>query len=409
MIIGKTDKIQPRRSGKIRSGYQEEGAGGKKGKLVNTPHFLLHDAPGLLELFGETTKEIYFTVYADGTPHKYANAIQFPFIKDDLRWYVKNNLNCMSMHYTDDIDGRLIKNSKGEPMPDVAACFVPGDIAGVMQRPFPKIRHARIRKCLGDACPQSITKECKPHTFFDIIVPQYSMGDIFTIDTTSIHAMLNINSVFALAYGRYMGKISGQIFKLYKDSVPTKYYGSNGSPVKGEADAIHVCMVPFEEYEKKFRNEIKEDDWKALMGLRNRPAVAAFEALSVMEDEALPAPESSGAAQLESTSMQAIDESEVPEWQKKHTPEQRVAYSTIAEDPVATKYFEEVSTLTGLENNLENRYKTAAASTSLPQLIDRLKARIAKEKQIKAGTPKDLSPQKPSPAQVNPSIESPLY
>ena len=230
-IIGLTDRPVLRRDGKIRAG-KKDGA-----KLVNTEHFLLHDAPELNGVLGETATEIFFTVHSDNP---------LDFMKSDLRWYSASQLLCMSMHNA--------PGDKGEDMGSVAAYFGTGqDLPGLRQQQFPRIQKARTRVCNYKSCPEYVQGKCTEHMFLDVLVPQCSMGAIFTLDSTSINAILNAHSTFTKAWTRYGGKLSGQIFRMYKKPGEIQYQKQDGSTGKRDAPMVYFDMAT-EVMAKHFNN-----------------------------------------------------------------------------------------------------------------------------------------------------------
>jgi hypothetical protein len=315
-IIGLTDRPILRRDGKIRAGYKDEANGNK---LVNTDHFILVDAPQLIDIYGDTAKEIFFTVHSDRADD---------FMKTDLRWYNASQLLCRSMHNSPD--------EHGKSMGSVAAYMgVNGDIVGLEQKPFPGLNKSRLRNCGYKRCPNHVKGDCSEHMFLDIIIPQYSMGGIFTLDSTSINAILNAHSTFAKAWTRYGGKLTGQIFKMYKKPGEIQYQKKDGSAGKREAPMVWFDMVNFDEYEAKFKNNIRSDDWEALMNLRNRQYVAPTSqslALSAPDEAPQIAPPQS-IAQIASAADIDPD----------------AGLKVVADDPTFVKMANELAVLKGLD------------------------------------------------------------
>ena len=314
-IIGLTDRPILRRDGKIRAGYKDEANGNK---LVNTEHFILVDAPQLTSIFGETATEIYFTVHSDTAED---------FMKSDLRWYNASQLLCRSMHNSPDEHGR--------PMGAVAAYMgVNGDVAGLQQKPFPGLNKSRLRNCGYKSCANYLKGDCSEHMFLDIIIPEYSMGGIFTLDSTSINAILNAHSTFGKAWTRYGGKLTGNIFKMYKKPGEIQYQKKDGSMGKRDAPMVYFDMVNFEDYEKHFKDRIRSEDWESLMNLRNRQYVAAPQslALSAPDEVAQIAPPQS-IAQIAAAAETDPD----------------AGLKAVADDPTFVKIANELAVLKGLD------------------------------------------------------------
>jgi hypothetical protein len=336
MIIGLTDKPLLRRDGKIRAG-KKEGS-----NLVNSPNFLLHDAPELEGSIGAEPTEIFFTVHSDN-PHD--------FMKSDLRWYNASQLLCMSMHNAPDEQG----NSLGSV---AAYSGVGSDVSALQQRPFPRMQRARVRACNYKGCDEYKKNMCTEHMFLDVIVPQCSMGAVFTLDSTSINAIMNAHSTFSKAHARYGGKLSGQIYRMYKDKGEIQYQKKDGSTGKREAPMVYFDIVNFEDYEKNFKDKVRPEDWAALLSLRSRTSL-------VLDDRlALPAPEEAqqlGTSQATNLigSGPAID-----------------PVLTRANDPILQPLFQELGALVGKEPTEELRYATVKNFASVKEVATYLKGKI---------------------------------
>lgn len=365
MIIGLTDRPVLRRDGKIRAGKKEGN------KLVNTDHFLLHDAPGLVEVLGEQPTEIYFTVHSDNPQD---------FMKTDLRWYNASQLLCLSMHNA--------PGNQGENLGSVAAYFGVGSdgISGLRQDQFPRMQKARVRVCNYKSCPDYVQGKCTEHMFLDVLVPQFSMGAIFTLDNTSINAILNCNSTFAKAWTRYGGKLSGQIFKMYKKPGEISYQKNDGSTGKRDAPMIYVDMVNFDDYEREFKDKIRPEDWEALMSIRNRQFAPAM-SLGMSTAAALPPPEDDDVRQLTggpSASAMSAAPNEDEELKKR------------ANDPAIMPLFVEYGQLIGREATEQIRMATMKNLATVQEGVTYLKNKIKEAKKAKpAAKPAETQNQQP--------------
>ena len=380
-IIGLTDQPTLRRDGKIRSGYKEGN------KLINTDYFILDDAPGLEEVLGKNPKEIYCTVYSP-TDHRE------DFHKLDLRWYNSSQLLCKSMHNAPDLNG--------QDMGSVAAYFgVGSDVQGLQQAQFPRMNRARTRICNYKGCPDFKTGKCTEHMFLDIIIPQFSMGSIFTIDSTSINAVLNTLSGFEKAKLRF-GRLSGSIFKIFKAPGEITYQKQDGSQGKREAQIVHITPISFGEYEAAFRSKIKPEDWASLMALRSTalrqpsmngnllaspPSQEEYEQLNAPR---LPPPVEEGAAVTEIPELTQDD------------------LSKRANDPAIVPLFEEYGRLIGREATPEVRMATMKNIPSVEAGITYLKNKI-KEVKKKANkqetTPAAQTPPQPPPVEQGGAVQ----
>lgn len=403
MIKGLTDQVQLRRDGKIRAGKKNA-----QGYPENSPHFLLHDAEQLVPALGPKPTEIYFTVPSDDLQR---------FYRDDLRLYNKNELVCRSMH--DFIDPK-----DGKKMGSVAAFMKVGvDAAGLRKEQFPGIARAFVRNCAYKACPDYIKGDCGEHMFLDMIIPQYSMGALFTLDSVSINAILNAMSTFSKAHGRYQGKLAGQIFKLFKKKDSINFPDKSGNLSRRETDVVDVANVSFAEYEAKFKDSIDPIDWEALLFIRNRPVSAAgfgqIQSATTLQLEA------SGDYEVEEVTQAQIAAPQSPlakvEAQAQTDAERAKA---IGNDPSIAKFFAEIALLMGKENTEDARTKTAMAYPSVERLGEYLSMKIKEFKKnqkaakgaqaIKAPPKADVIEAKPvttAPAQpLGPTVEgNPLF
>jgi hypothetical protein len=356
MIAGLTDKIIVRRAGKIRAGKREEG-----GKMINTPHFLLHDAPQLIPVLGEKPTEIYFTVLSN----RYQD-----FFRDDLRWYSKNELMCVSTH------------EKGKA--PTAAYMSFNDAPGVKNTPHPAFPKARERSCLYKSCPQYLEGKCGEHFFLDMIIPQYSLGPVFQLDNTSLLAIMNVYSAIQGAVRASMGRLQGEIFRLYKKEIPVSFADlEKMKKFNRDQAVIHLEHIPFETYEKKFQGKISIENWSALMGLRSGAISTEYE---IGSDEA---------AQIEAAPQRASLPS--PDEQDKIEGE----VLARANNETVVKLLDQLSAMTGVPNTEENRIKLArnVNPPTVEGIVTYVNSRIAKAKKEKAAT--DPVTDKMTPPQVD--------
>lgn len=345
MIKGLTDTLVLRRDGKIRAGFKEEG---DRGALKNTPFFLLHDSPQLIPVLGENPAEIYFTVYSDDL-----RAVA----RDDLRLYSKTELICLG---------------NGE----TAAYFANGEVAGVRQKQHPLFNKSRERACMYKQCPEYMNGQCSEHIFLDMVIPQYSMASVFTLDNTSINGLLNILSALQKAQLKYAGKLSGQIFRLFKQDMELNYQDPrSGRRGKAPRPVVHMESVSFQEYEAKFRDKVKPEDWEALMALRGRPSMAQV-SLS------LEAPQ-----ETQQLTHQSVGQLPAPEVSDEEVIRAR------ANDPLVLPLFEELAALRGKPNTEEARFNTAKMVPSVQTLVEWLKRAIAADKKKQAAKVEEKAPQ----------------
>jgi hypothetical protein len=388
MIKGLTDTLALRRDGKIRAGGKDE-----KGYPKNYPHFLLHDAPQLIPILTETPTEIFFTIYSDDLRHAF---------QPDLRWYSKTELICKSMH-------DYVNPKTQTPMGSVAAFFKVGqEVSGLSQEQFPGVARSRVRQCSYKSCPDYINANCTEHMFLNIMVPQYSMGSLFTLDNTSINAVKNTLSCFQKAALRYQGKISGQIYRMFKKKDTINFPNKDGSMSKRPTDVVHIENVSFAEYETQFRSAIAPEDWDALMYIRSRELYRPANPTPIIgsegQDELLEAAQQ--APQLETSLTNAAAQTDDD------------AVRRRANDAAAAPAFAEIAQIVGKENSEELRMATAKAFPDVQSLVTYLKNRIKDSKKakkdVKPTSVKDVAaaaPQAPpaAPAVATAPAEHPLF
>lgn len=349
-IIGLTDTPIIRRDGKIRAGYKET----KNGKEVpvNTDYFVLADAPQLVPVLGEKPKEIYFTVAFDDL-----NAIAY----NDLRWYQATELACRG-------------NGKD------AGYFGTGELAGVQQKPAEMrekdafgreqiipIYKARARVCQYKQCPEYVANKCSEFIRLGMVIPQFNMGSWFDFENTSINGILNIMGAFRkgqLANMHKGGKISGEIFRLYKEKDSLPYENANtGKKGRSDRDVVHMEHVQFEEYAKLFKDKCPTGSWDALMALRGATLIVP----------------SAGFALTAPSEVPQIAHQQQPSLPAPEASNDDIVLARANHEGVA-KLFGEISALVGKENTEAIRVATARNFPDVQRLADYLKAKIAEIK-----------------------------
>lgn len=371
-INGVTDQLNIRRDGKIRSGYKEKGTN----KPVNTDYFLLHDAPQLQGVLGETASEIYFTVYSDN---------YHEFMDTDLRWYNSSQLLCLSMHNA--------PNENGQSMGNVAGYYGMNDVPGLKHQPFPGLARARVRQCSYKSCSNYVQDMCTEHMFLNVIVPQCSMGAVFTLDTTSINAILNAQSAFEKALFRYRGKIIGQIFRMFKKTAEVGYQKKDGSMGKRLNHVVDFELVNFEDYEAKFKDSIRPDDWATLLACRQNPFAVSLSSSTATAIAAGAAPAQLAPPEESAVALPAPISDEVGE-----------AIFALANDPVFVKLADELATLKGMdtvkdaEKIAKIRVSTAKARPDLKSLVTHMNTQIKEAKKQQQATTPPPEPQQDTTA-----------
>lgn len=379
-IKGLTDKPVIRRDGKIRSGFKETRNG--REVPVNTDYFLLHDADVLIPVLGEKPTEIFFTVYFDDI-----NAVA----PNDLRWYTKSDLQCL-----------------GDA--DTAAYMGSNEVAGLRQeqgyivtgknrdgsprkQSMPK---SRLRTCAYKSCPDYMRGDCSEHIRLDMIIPQYSMGSMFTMENTSINGLLNIIGALdktRMANIHRGGKVSGEIFRLYKDKVSLPYENpKTGQRSRSDRDVVHMVHVPFEWYEKNYKDKCPPGSWDALMALRLASTLVPDQALFLnAPDNTAQLPPPGGAVGTAAALPPPNNDEEI--------------IRARANDPLVLPLFEELAALLNMPNSEAKRIATAKQCPDVQKLMDRLKALLAAKKKEKAQA---QAAEQPAPAAAAPAQAAPL-
>lgn len=378
MIIGLTDRPIIRRDGKIRCG-----TGPKSGGFNNPDHFQMRDCPQLIPILGDNPKEIYFTFHSDN-PSEVA--------KIDLRLYRATELVCQSMHNTAD---------KMKPIGQWAAYRGTQDVAGLTQEPYPGMKRTRKRACAYKECPQYIQESCGEHLFLNVMIPQYSMSSIFTLDSTSIEAVLNTLGMFEKVGTQFGGKFSGEIFKLYKKKIQSTFFDTRkGATAKSEPHTVAIEHVAYEKYLELFGGSIPKENLEALDRLRSRQGIRIH---SIYAGAALVA------ANAPALAIAGPDFDDM-EGDTQNSQQLQVQGPTKADEDALKEranhvallpLFDELSKLVGVENTELNRIKTARAIKSVDELVIYLKKKITEVKaKVKANQEKVAPPEEPVAAAV---------
>ena len=199
------------------------------------------------------------------------------------------------------------------------------------------------------------------------------MGAVFTLDSTSINAILNAHSTFTKAYTRYGGKLSGQIFRMHKKPGEIQYQKADGSTGKRDAPMVYFDVVNFDKYEADFKAKIRPEDWEALMSIRNRTAFAAPLGLPPVEE------------------VQQITSSQPQQGAPQLGLSQEDPIRLRANDPAVLPLFVELGALMGKDPTEELRMATVQNFPSVPEVVKYLKNKIktAKAGQAKPATAAD--------------------
>jgi len=208
--------IENRRSlpvlGKIRLGIKKQS---KKGSLYpdNVEHFVLKDAPGVAEIYGETPKEIDIIFPVDDPE------IALPTY---FRWYSGG----MTKSDGSRVDGKLRCKGNGpdsEGNAGVAEFYAQKDpVTGVVP----------TRPCLGEKCPDwndsRGNRQCKPGMNIYVILPRVDWTGVYRLDTTSWNSIRRFHDQIAFIANMNGGSFRGIPLKMVKEQITTRYIDKNG-------------------------------------------------------------------------------------------------------------------------------------------------------------------------------------
>lgn len=344
-IYGCTDTGGPQWAGTIRAGRMVSLGGGKE-RPDNSPHFLLHDAPGLSSVLGDTPKEIFFTVRSDNIES---------VAPSELAYYTKSELVCRG-------DGRS------------AAFFSTGNPSGVSSEQVPGVR-ARKRVCAYTSCPDYVSGNCTEHVTLNMVIPEFSMTAVFKFPSVSIRALKSIRGTLAnVRVGIPDNKLCGEIFVLYKAKEEVKFFDQKSAKTSSrETDVVGIRHIPWavvEREHKAWLSKLSPETFAVLSAWRNMKYGRIDE---IAGAQVVPQIEATGstAAQLPPPSRQSLPDPES---------EEKVLLQR-ANDPVVMPWFDKIAALTGKQNSEAIRLSTVRAATSRgvvdsAGLIDYLKGAI---------------------------------
>jgi len=270
-IFGISDKRRLPRVGKIRTGKKIPTKDGRNMRPVETKHFVLNPVEQEVDLNGKVISErinpnIERLIKLLGTNEPFEIPIIIPIgdklpdgdyfvAPQELKWYAKDKNGKPTVMCR---GNNQLAEYKGAPS---------SEIPGLIQDPLKykqefgeDLPMGKNRICDTTTCPQYINKKCKGAMTFTYMInhPEFYFGT-FATDTSSITAMINLNSsleVAEAAYKNYLamkgispGKINGLAgcpLRLFRKEVPNKEGGYN-YPLHVEVDvsALNVEAESF--------------------------------------------------------------------------------------------------------------------------------------------------------------------
>lgn len=172
------------RVGVIRLGEKRKNASGKE-YPAKLDYFNLKDAPGVAEVFGEKPREIEIML-----PHENRDV----FFPQARKAYGTSGLFCAgdgekaSRVRLGASDGEGTKVAKGQLIDPEGESFV------AKNHPDTKIGQRFEMPCLGENCPYTQKKFCRPIGQFLFLIPRVPTFGCYQISTTSFNSMVELNS-----------------------------------------------------------------------------------------------------------------------------------------------------------------------------------------------------------------------
>ncbi len=205
-IKGISEKRRMRRLGRIRLGKKEANKSGNGDHPVALDHFNFEDAPELGVLFGANCKEIDVVL-----PNENVDA----FFPQERKAYRTSGLFCRGDGETatrinvgvSDGDKNSKRVPKGQPLDPEGTKFIKEQGLAV------QVGEMFDMPCLGEDCPFTVQKFCKPIGRFLFLVPKAPRVGVYEISTTSYNSIVELNSSIDTVRG-IAGRVSMIPLKL---------------------------------------------------------------------------------------------------------------------------------------------------------------------------------------------------
>ncbi|NDC22621.1 MAG: hypothetical protein EBZ49_00600 [Proteobacteria bacterium] len=335
--------------GKIRLGEKKVSQNGKE-YPVETPHFVLTDAPGVEAVYGKNPTSLD-VVFLDPEPQ---NVMPYFY-----KWYSGG---------VKDKDGKMIGGQ--------LQCYGDGQEATYLLKRDPATRHAPKRPCLAEQCPDWKNsrgiQQCRPSMSVYAMLPLVTPTGVFQIDTNSIASIRNFVSVLG-HIRKVAGRVNDMPFRIYRAPTSITFTDSDG---KKQSRVHYVMQI---EYNEQFAKEHGAQVRQVLDAIRGRMLAPAKELIEASTNEVLEL--ESGAAEVQ----EPADTSKL-----------------LSEDPDLLPLFDELAVLMKKPeaNTSKTRHLTVrkfeSAKDQKSAVADYLKTRIA-ELQDKAKVQVPPKPQKTVP------------
>jgi hypothetical protein len=222
--------------GVIRLGVKEEA---KSGSLYpsSKEYFILKDAPGVKEVYGEDPTELDITFSSNDIEE---------IIPTWLKWYASGG--------SDGTGGKLMCYGNG---PDSSGN--PGE-ASFMAKKDPITKIVPVRPCLGDKCPdwlnQKGQQQCKPTMRVLCMLPRVSLYGVFRIDTGSWRSIGNFHNQLKWIQSWNNGQIRALPLKIVREKTSIPFF--NVAKQKQETkDHYIMYLKPNEDFSRRFGEDIQ--------------------------------------------------------------------------------------------------------------------------------------------------------
>lgn len=204
-IKGISEKRRLRRLGRIRLGKKEPNASGRGDHPVALDHFNFEDAPELIALFGNNCKEIDVIL-----PNEKVDA----FFPQERKAYRTSGLFCRGDGENATRINVGISDGKNSNKVPVGKELDPEGARFIREQGLQvQVGEMFDMPCLGEECPFTLQKFCKPIGRFLFIVPSAPRVGVYEISTTSYNSIVELNSSIDTILG-IAGRISMIPLKL---------------------------------------------------------------------------------------------------------------------------------------------------------------------------------------------------
>jgi hypothetical protein len=401
-ILGISEKRRLPRIGKIRTGKKIPTRDGKHMRPLETKHFVLNPLEQIVDNNGKIISEkknpnIERLIKFLGTDEPYEIPIILPIgerlpdgdffvAPQELKWYAKDKNGKPTVMCRG--NGHLAEY-KGQATPDITGLITSPQ--QYLEQTGEQLPAGRNRVCSTETCPQFLSKkQCKATMTFTYMVnhPDFYFG-VFATDTSSITAMIALNSsleVAEAAYKNYLasrgispGKMNGLAgcpLRLFRKEVPNKDGGYNYP--------LHV-EVDIEALDAETKAFVSGHSSSLRIGLTAK-ALMIEEAREEDFDDSIIDP-SNQIDIVDTTTGEIVGtKAQVVDYQQTQERKEIAAKMDIENDQELLEKFQTLATLMGKTNNAKVRALTAGMypeRAALVEYLDNLIAKNTKKEDVK--------------------------